>query len=489
MLQIEWDMGDSECKNDLKQFEGEGFDILEIFALGHEFDIRNIGTVANQVYMYNLEINLDHISEMRVLSINECKCIGNFQNVSINEMLLFDTVFSAQQLENIRINELLIHLTNTQLSSYYPVIQSSKCNQLKFLRFKDTTVDLSTLQGNWLEVQFIDCVCVNKMNNFKSTKVTFNKCCQFKMSQLTGHCEELVIQLSSKEPNQLLELFSEPFNDFGTTQNLKLIEFEVDLNQIRGKWNEMKFNYCTLTNSTPNDLTIKKLVMCNTYPFIYDEQFAQAQIKSLSMENINAINKPFENLFKMSSDYKTTKLEQLKLTNTFIDLNYLKGKWGKVDMSNCKMQGENNNKFYTDKLHLVSSNSTSEINAKHIEAVSSTVLVNSSLQSLNVNNCTITFKQQEQNEIIKVNAVDSKIIGLNTCKCHKLAQFSMNNNKQSNEIQKQLKRKEELTGRMKKLQKSLDIQQQLRTKKIAKVQQLREKESKYKQTLLQPDKE
>ncbi|CAL6078410.1 Hypothetical_protein [Hexamita inflata] len=192
----------------------------------------------------------------------------------------------------------------------------------------------------------------------------------------------------------------------------------------------------------------------------------------------------------MGDNFKPN-LANLKLYSSeeHIDLECLKGKWGRIDLTNCKMRGENQKQIQTDFLHLVSSNLTSEIDAKHIEAVSSAVLVNSSVQSLNVNNCTVTFKQQEQNEIAKVNAVNSKIVGLNTCKCHKLTKFSMNNNKQSNEIQKQLKRKEELTTKMKKLQKSLDVQQQLRTKKLAKVQQLREKESKYKQTLLQPDKE
>ncbi|CAL6097381.1 Hypothetical_protein [Hexamita inflata] len=488
ILLIEWDMGEIECENNLKQFEGEGFNILEIFAYGHEFDIRNIGNVANQVYMYDLEINLELIHELKVLSLCQCQCIGNFQSASINELLLLDTILSAKQLENAKTTYLSLYPAKTLISLYYPVIHSRNSNQLKFLQFKDTHVDLSTLQGNWSDVQFINCVCVNKMNNFNSSKVTFSNS-QFTLSQLIGHCDELTIELS---PHSKLNLFSEPFQNFGSSQNLKLIELDVDLSQIRGTWNNLQLNHCKISNSSSslNDkiLNVKQLIVCDSYPFNYDQQFNEANVENLTIEYTKGKINKLSHKFTMSDNFKPN-LANLKFYSSEIDLECLKGKWGRIDLTNCKMRGENQKQIQTDFLHLISSNLTSEIDAKHIEAVSSAVLVNSSVQSLNVNNSTVTFKQQELNEIAKVNAVNSKIVGLNTYKCHKLTKFSMNNNKQSNEIQKQLKRKEELTTKMKKLQKSLDVQQQLRTKKLAKVQQLREKESKYKQTLLQPDKE
>ncbi|CAL6101060.1 Hypothetical_protein [Hexamita inflata] len=486
ILLIEWDMGEVECENNLKQFEGEDFNVLEIYAYGHEFDIRNIGNVANQVYIHDLGINLEIIPELKVLSLYQCQCIGNFQNASINELLLLDTILSAKQLVNIQINELSIYPTKTLISLYYPVIQSCS-NQLKSLQFKDMNVDLSTLQGNWHDVQFIDCICVNKMNNFKSSKVTFSKSTQFTLSQLIGHCDELIIELSPKKVHSKLNLFNEPFQNFGSSQNLKLIELDVDLSQIKGTWNNLQFSHCKLSNSTSN-LNVKQLIVCNSYPFNYDEQFNEANVESLTIEYTKGKINKLSHKLQMSDNFKPN-LANLKFYSSEIDLECLKGKWGRIELTNCKIRGENQKQIQTDFLHLVSSNLTSEIDAKHIEAVSSAVLVNSSVQSLNVNNCTITFKQQEQNEITKVNAVNSKIVRLNTCKCHKLTKFSMNNNKQSNEISKQLKRKEELTTKMKKLQKSLDVQQQLRKKKLAKVQQLREKESQYKQTLLQPDKE
>ncbi|CAL6078412.1 Hypothetical_protein [Hexamita inflata] len=203
ILLIEWDMGEVECENNLKQFEGEGFNILEIFAYGHEFDIRNIGNVANQVYMYDLEINLELIPELNVLSLCQCQCIGNFQSASINELLLLDTILSAKQLENAKTTYLSLYPAKTLISLYYPVIHSRNSNQLKSLQFKDTHVDLSTLQGNWRDVQFINCICVNKMNNFNSSKVTFSSS-QFTLSQLIGHCDELIIELSPKKFTQNL---------------------------------------------------------------------------------------------------------------------------------------------------------------------------------------------------------------------------------------------------------------------------------------------
>ncbi|CAL6090929.1 Hypothetical_protein [Hexamita inflata] len=161
------------------------------------------------------------------------------------------------------------------------------------------------------------------------------------MSQLQGQCNELIIDLCQSNVTEL-EIFQNAYKNFALCQNIKLMNYKIDLEQITGNWQSIVCINCNICQTNPNTVFIS--------------------------------------------------IQHFKVVNSQINLDYLKAACKKLELVQSKVQCNMNNVMIIEELILKETDINTPLNIQHIEANSSKLIIGTETNSLKVTNCDVQFK-------------------------------------------------------------------------------------------------
>ncbi|CAL6036768.1 Hypothetical_protein [Hexamita inflata] len=234
--------------------------VKEQFIIPKVFNINRLTIIKCVVDLSTLQGNFGTVQ------INRCSIIGsltenlfaNIFSVSIYDVL--DIKFS--QLIDGRIKKIDIQLNNIQQDLDLRGA-NSKYGRLDCLCFySKCVVNLAKLEGYWNYVEMSDCYFDKRIqiNTFGAKTLCFYQPSQDVFQQFSN-CETVILDLQYKQipPQQNFDFKLLKQCSFATTINLNLLNFQIDLTQITGRYRNLDFNRCTLQGNISQSLSIQHL--------------------------------------------------------------------------------------------------------------------------------------------------------------------------------------------------------------------------------------
>ncbi|CAL6051445.1 Hypothetical_protein [Hexamita inflata] len=257
--------GQNKCqRNDLTQFSGQNFTKIRIDGRTKyqqklcktEFVLKSCNSVIDKVEVYYCQINLDEAAgNFRHIVFKNCTFSGRLSDKFNAESLKFFCGIQLYSLSAGYVKE--INIISDKQDNGVDFTNVNKMKNLNKIQFKNTSVNLSQLNGTWKYVSMANCDLREQIsNNLQVEYFQISNYAQNILSMFVNY-EFIHVCLTLRSQKELSFLKQIKWQSI----NLTLYYTTIDLELLSGHYDTFKAIYCTVLNNFSAQFSCNKMIL------------------------------------------------------------------------------------------------------------------------------------------------------------------------------------------------------------------------------------
>ncbi|CAL6051467.1 Hypothetical_protein [Hexamita inflata] len=234
------------------------------------------------------------------------------------------------------------------------------------------TIDFSEASGDFNQIIFNSCDLINELTDkFTAVQLTFNSNLTF--SQLKNFSAQKI----NVSANTNCKIDFEGASELNSLNELTIIGTEINLNQLKGNWKQVKIEHCQLANWLSEEFytDIFSILSRNQQTLVYLCFFHFNEL----IINLRQDKELFE-----CEPLKQLKWKSLKLTLSHmkVDIQQLTGRFDELTLNQCTIQNNGTDKLSCKQLNVLHCK-------KHLDTFNTDAFYKTNCKSMNIQQCSV----------------------------------------------------------------------------------------------------